>query len=67
MKKHDQIVFLAKTKLNKIGFFISKTVVGSCIGHHEFVSVNDALNEYDEMKEEIKKNKELISVSEILI
>ena len=57
MKKHGQIVFLAKTKLNKIGFLISKTVVDSCIGHHEFVSVNDALNEYDEMKEEIKKIK----------
>ena len=36
-KKHDKIVLLAKTKLNSIKFFISKTLINSVISHDKFV------------------------------
>ena len=45
---------LAKTKLNSIKVLISKTLIDSYIKYDEFVSVNNVLREYNEMKEEIK-------------
>ena len=54
-KKHDEIVLLAKSKLNKIEFLISKALIDSNISHDEFVLINDVLKEYHEIKEEIKK------------
>ena len=53
-KKHDKIVLLAKSKLNRIEVLISKAVIDSNISHDEFVLINNVLKEYDEMKEEIK-------------
>ena len=49
-KKHDKIVFLAKTNLNSIKFVIFKVLIDSYIGHNKFVLVNNMLNEYDDMK-----------------
>ena len=45
---------LAKTKLNTEEALISKDLIDSDISHDEFVSVNNVLKEYDDMKEEIK-------------
>ena len=56
-KKHDKIVPLSKSKLNRIEVLISKTLIHSNISHDEFVSINDVLKEYQEMKEEIKNLK----------
>ena len=56
-KKHDKIVLLAKSKLNRIDVLISKSVIDSHISHGEFVSINNVLKEYEEMKEEIKNLK----------
>ena len=53
-KKQDKIVFLAKIKLNTIKALIAKALIDSSIIHDEFVSVNNVLKEYDDMKEEIK-------------
>ena len=53
-KKHDKIVSLAKSKLNRIEVLISKSLIDSNISHDEFVSINNVLKEYEEMKEEIK-------------
>ena len=39
----------------------------SLIGHDEFVLTNNVLQDYNEMKEEIKNLKELISLSKILV
>ena len=47
-------MILAKTKLNSIKVLISKALTDSYISQDEFVSVNNALREYDDMKEEIK-------------
>ena len=53
-KKHDKIVLLGKDKLNNIEFLISKAFIDSYISHDKFVSANNVLKEYNEMKEEIK-------------
>ena len=53
-KEHDKIVLLGKDKLNTIEVLISKALINSCISHDEFVSVNNFLREYNEMKEYIK-------------
>ena len=52
--KHNKIVLLEKDKLNITEALISKVLIDSYISHDEFVSVKNALKEYNEMKEEIK-------------
>ena len=47
---------LAKPKLNTIEVSISKALIDSNISHDKFVSVNNLLKEYDDMKEEIKNS-----------
>ena len=47
-------MLLAKTKLNIIKVLISKALIDSYINHSRFVSVNNVLREYNEMREEIK-------------
>ena len=53
-KKHDKIMFLAKSKLNSVEVRISKTLIDSNISHDEFVLIKNVLKEYDNTKEEIK-------------
>ena len=53
-KKHDEIVFLAKSELNRIEVLISKALIGSVISHDKFVLINNVLKEYTKMKKEIK-------------
>ena len=45
---------LGKNKLNTIEVLISTALIDSYISHDEFVSINNVLREYNEMKEEIK-------------
>ena len=56
-KKHDKIVLLAKTKIDTIEVLISRVFIDSNISHDEFVSMNNLLREYDDVKEEIKNLK----------
>ena len=53
-KKYDEIVLLAKTKLDAIEVLNSKAFIESYINHDEFLSLNNALRGYNDMKEEIK-------------
>ena len=55
-KKHDKIVLLAKSQLNRIEVLISKALIDSNIGHDELVLINNALKEFHDMKEEIKNS-----------
>ena len=57
IKKHDQTVFLAKSKLNKIEVLISKALFDSNISHDDFFFINNVLKEYDELNEKIKNLK----------
>ena len=58
------LVFLAKSKLNKIEVLISKVLTDSVISHDEFVLINTVVKEYNEVKEELKKFKNLIKFME---
>ena len=56
-RKRDNIVLFTKSKLNSAEVLISKTLINSIISHDEFVLINNVLNEYNGMKEEIKNLK----------
>ena len=45
---------LEKFKLNSIEVLISKVLIDSNISHDEFAFINNVLEEFQEMKEEIK-------------
>ena len=47
-------MLLGKDKLNTIGVLISKAWIDSWISYDKFISVNNVLRKYNEMKEEIK-------------
>ena len=49
-KKHDKIVLLGKGKLSSIEVLSSNALIDSYISHDEFVSVNNLLREYYEIK-----------------
>ena len=49
-EKHEIKVLLLKTKLNTIEFLIPKALLNSYINNDEFVSVNNVLWEYNEIK-----------------
>ena len=44
-KKHDKIVFSAKSKLNSIEILISKTLIDSNISHDDPVLIDNVLQE----------------------
>ena len=46
---------LARTKLNTIEVLISKASIDCNINHNEFVSVNNGLKDYDDMKDSSDK------------
>ena len=50
-------MLLTKAKLYTIEFLISKALNNSYINHEKFVSVNDVLREYKEIKAETKNPK----------
>ena len=66
-KKHDKIVLLRKSKLNSLDVLISKALIHSNISHDNFVLINNGLKEYEDLKEETKKIKDLNSSSKILV
>ena len=55
-KKHDRIVLLGKDKLNTIEVLTSKALIDWYVSRNEFVSVNNMLKEYSEIKEKIKSS-----------
>ena len=55
-KKHDKTVLLQKTKLTSIEVLISRAFIDSYMSHDEFVLVNNVLQEYDELKEQMKNS-----------
>ena len=50
-------MLLGKDQVNTIEVLISKVLINSYISHDEFVSINNVLREYDEIKKEIKNTK----------
>ena len=54
-KKHDNILMLAKSKLNSIEKLISKVLNDMEISHEEFTTILNEKNKYDKMKYKIIK------------
>ena len=54
--KHDKIVILGKSKLNRIEVLIFKALIDLVISHDEFVLINNVLKKLSDMKEEIKNS-----------
>ena len=54
-KKHNKIIALAKTKLNKIDKLLSSALNDSEISHEEFTHIINEANIYENIKENIKK------------
>ena len=52
--EHDKIVLLAKSKLNSTEALIFKALINSNISHDEFVLINEVLEEFYNIKEEIE-------------
>ena len=52
-KKHQEIVLLAKSNLSSIEVLNSKSLIDSNISHDKFLLINNALKEYDDMKQEV--------------
>ena len=53
-------MLLAKTKLNTIEILFSRALMDFYISYEEFVSVNNVVREYNQMKEEIRNLKTLV-------
>ena len=53
-RKHNKIISIAKSKLNRIKVLFSKSLIDWNISHNEIVLIKNVLNEHEEMKEEIK-------------
>ena len=51
---HDEILLLAKSKLNSIEVLIHKALIDSNISHDKFILINNVLKDYGDMKEETK-------------
>ena len=67
-KKHDKILKLGKHKINATEVLISKALIDLCISHDKFVSVNNVLRKYYEMKKNPKKTlkKKLLKILKLL-
>ena len=55
--KHYKLVFLAKSKWNRTKVLFSKDLIDRNISHDQFVSINNMLKVYDDMKEKINNLK----------
>ena len=64
-KKHNEIIALAKSKLNTIDTLLSSALNDSKISHEEFSNIITEKNTYENMKENIKDIKEKEEISKI--
>ena len=48
------MVLLAKAKLNSVDVIISRALINSNITHDELVSINNVLEEYNDITKEIR-------------
>ena len=53
-KEHDNVLMLAKRKLNNIETLISQALVDMEISHEEFIAIFKEKDKYEKMKENVK-------------
>ena len=57
-KKHDEILMLAKTKLNSIDTLISQALIDMVISHEEFITILNEKDKYEKMKDNLRSENE---------
>ena len=55
-KKHNEVVLLWKSQLNRIEVLISKALIDVNTSHDEFALINNVLKEFYDVKKEIKNS-----------
>ena len=53
-KKHDEILMLAKSKLNSIETLISQALIDIEIIHDEFITILNEKDKYEKMKDDLR-------------
>ena len=53
-KKHDEILMLAKSKLNSIETLVSQALIDTEISHEEFIAILKEKDKYEKMKESVR-------------
>ena len=53
-KKHDEILMLAKSKLNSIETLISQALIDIEISHDEFITILNEKDKYEKMKDDLR-------------
>ena len=53
-KKHDEILVLAKSKLNSIESLVSQALIDMEISHEEFITILNEKEKYEKRKENIR-------------
>ena len=57
-KKHDEILTLAKSKLNTIETLISQALIDMDINHEELVTILKEKDKYEKMKDKLRSENE---------
>ena len=57
-KKHDKILMLAKSKLNRIETLISQALIDLDINHEGFITILKEKDKYERMKENLRSENE---------
>ena len=61
-KKHDEILMLAKSKLNSIETLISQTLIDMEISHEKFIAILKERDKYEKMEDNLRsENKKYVS------
>ena len=63
-KKHNEIVMLAKSKLNSIETLMSQVLIYLDISHEEFKAIVNKKEKYEQMEESIRNTKNKVESSE---
>ena len=63
-KKHDEILMLAKTKLNSIETLISQALIDMVISHEEFITILNEKDKYEKMKDNSRSENEKYASSD---
>ena len=53
-KRHDEIIMLAKSKLNNIETLVSKALIVMEVSHEEFIIIFKEKDKYEKMKENVR-------------
>ena len=57
-KKHDKILMLTKSKLNRIETLISQALIDMEISHEEFITISKEKDKYDKVKDNLRSENE---------